>query len=47
MTWRYWQIYQIDNMYATLAVIAAMGFFLTTVTLRVQRRFFSWTEGQS
>lgn len=47
MTWRYWQIYQIDNMYATLAVIAAMGFFLTTVTLRVQRRFFGWTEGQS
>lgn len=47
MTWRYWQIYQIDNMYATLAVIAAMGFFLTTVTLRVRRRFFSWTEGQS
>jgi ABC-type nitrate/sulfonate/bicarbonate transport system permease component len=47
MTWRYWQIYQIDNMYATLAVIAAMGFLLTTVTLRVQRRFFGWTEGQS
>ncbi|MEV5822567.1 ABC transporter permease [Micromonospora harpali] len=46
MTWRYWQIYQIDNMYATLAVIAAMGFLLTTVTLRVQRRFFGWTEGQ-
>lgn len=46
MTWRYWQIYQIDNMYATLAVIAAMGFVLTTVTLRVQRRFFGWTEGQ-
>jgi NitT/TauT family transport system permease protein len=45
MTWRYWQIYQIDNMYATLAVIAAMGFLLTTVTLRVQRRFFGWTEG--
>ncbi|SCG71839.1 ABC transporter permease [Micromonospora inositola] len=47
MTWRYWQIYQIDNMYATLAVIATLGFFLTTVTLRVQRRFFGWTEGQS
>ncbi len=44
MTWRYWQIYQIDNMYATLAVIAALGFLLTTATLRVQRRFFGWTE---
>lgn len=47
MTWRYWQIYQIGNMYATLAVIAAMGFVLTTVTLRVQRRFFGWTEGNT
>ncbi|GAA2003442.1 ABC transporter permease [Nakamurella flavida] len=45
LTWRYWQIYQIDNMYATLAVIAAMGFLLTTALLRVQRRFFGWTEG--
>ena len=45
LTWRYWQIYQIDNMYATLAVIAAMGFLITTVLLRVQRRFFGWTEG--
>lgn len=45
MTWRYWQIYQITNMYATLAIIAAMGFLLTTATLRVQRRFFGWTEG--
>jgi ABC-type nitrate/sulfonate/bicarbonate transport system permease component len=44
MTWRYWQVYQITNMYATLAVIAAMGFLLTTATLRVQRRFFGWTE---
>lgn len=47
MTWKYWQIYQITNMYATLAVIAAMGFLLTTVTLRVQRRYFSWTENAS
>lgn len=47
MTWRYWQIYQIDNMYATLIVIAAMGFLLTTVTLRVQRRYFNWTENAS
>lgn len=47
MTWRYWQIYQIGNMYATLAIIAAMGFVLTTVTLRVQRRFFGWTEGNN
>ncbi|WP_232678989.1 ABC transporter permease [Nocardioides sp. R-C-SC26] len=45
LTWQYWQVYQISNMYATLAVIAAMGFGLTTVTLRVQRRFFNWTEG--
>lgn len=45
MTWRYWQIYQIDNMYATLIVIVAMGFLLTTFTLRIQRRFFGWTEG--
>jgi ABC-type nitrate/sulfonate/bicarbonate transport system permease component len=44
MTWRYWQIYQITNMYATLAVIAALGFVLTTATLRVQRRYFGWTE---
>lgn len=44
MTWTYWQIYQISNMYATLAVIAAMGFLLTTLTLRVQRRYFGWTE---
>lgn len=44
MTWRYWQIYQITNMYATLAVIATMGFLLTTATLRVQRRYFGWTE---
>lgn len=47
MTWQYWQIYQINNMYATLAVIAAMGFLLTTVTLRVQRRYFAWTESAS
>lgn len=47
MTWTYWQIYQIANMYATLAVIAAMGFLLTTVTLRVQRRYFGWTETAS
>lgn len=47
LTWRYWQIYQIDNMYATLAVIAAMGFLLTTALLRVQRRFFGWTEGSN
>ncbi|HEX2903665.1 MAG TPA: ABC transporter permease [Jatrophihabitans sp.] len=46
MTWRYWQIYQIDNMYATLIVIVAMGFLLTTLTLRIQRQFFGWTEGQ-
>lgn len=44
MTWTYWQIYQIANMYATLAVIAGMGFLLTTLTLRVQRRYFGWTE---
>jgi len=44
MTWRYWQIYQITNMYATLAVIATLGFLLTTATLRVQRRYFGWTE---
>jgi NitT/TauT family transport system permease protein len=47
LTWQYWQVYQISNMYATLAVIAAMGFTLTTVTLRVQRRFFNWTEGST
>lgn len=47
LTWRYWQIYQIDNMYATRAVIAAMGFLLTTALLRVQRRFFGWTEGSN
>lgn len=47
MTWTYWQIYQIANMYATLAVIAAMGFLLTTLTLRVQRRYFGWTETAS
>lgn len=45
LTWQYWQVYQISNMYATLAVIAAMGFSLTTLTLRVQRRYFTWTEG--
>jgi ABC-type nitrate/sulfonate/bicarbonate transport system permease component len=45
LTWRYWQVYQIDNMYATLAVIAVVGFTLTTVTLRIQRRYFNWTEG--
>ncbi|TXK18673.1 ABC transporter permease [Homoserinibacter sp. GY 40078] len=47
LTWQYWQVYQITNMYATLAVIAAMGFTLTTVTLRIQRRYFNWTEGNS
>ncbi|TQJ30738.1 ABC transporter permease [Microbacterium sp. SLBN-146] len=47
LTWQYWQVYQITNMYATLAVIAAMGFTLTTVTLRIQRRYFNWTEGTS
>ena len=47
LTWQYWQVYQITNMYATLAIIAAMGFTLTTVTLRIQRRYFNWTEGTS
>lgn len=45
LTWQYWQVYQISNMYATLVVIAAMGFAITLITLRIQRRYFSWSGG--
>jgi ABC-type nitrate/sulfonate/bicarbonate transport system permease component len=43
-TWRYWQIYQIDRMYATLVVIAALGLIVTQFGLFIQRRFFGWHE---
>lgn len=43
-TWRYWQIYQITNMYATLVVIATLGFTLITGTLQIEKRLFNWSE---
>ncbi len=43
-TWRYWQIYQIDRMYATLVVIASLGLIVTQTGLLIQRRFFGWHE---
>lgn len=46
MTWQYWQVYQISNMYATLVVIAAFGFVITVTMLRVQRRYFGWSSGE-
>ncbi len=42
-TWLYWQIYQIDNMYATLLFIVAAGFLLTNAMLFVERRYFGWS----
>lgn len=43
-TWRYWQIYQVDRMYATLVVIAALGLIVTQLGLTIQRRYFGWHE---
>ena len=43
-TWIYWQVYQIDNMYATLIVIVATGFILTNLMLYIERRFFGWSK---
>ncbi|HBY92342.1 MAG: ABC transporter permease [Ardenticatenaceae bacterium] len=43
-TWIYWQIYQIDNMYATLIVIVTIGFLTTNAMLAIERRFFGWSK---
>lgn len=43
-TWLYWQVYQIENMYATLFTIIATGFTLTNIMLFCERRFFGWSK---
>lgn len=43
-TWRYWQVYQVENMYSTLLVIVALGFTITMTTLFVERQFFGWAS---
>ncbi|MBX3579422.1 MAG: ABC transporter permease [Rhizobiaceae bacterium] len=43
-TWLYWQVYKIEDMYATLVVIIATGFTMTNVMLFLERRFFSWSK---
>jgi NitT/TauT family transport system permease protein len=43
-TWQYWQVYQIENMYATLLVTVALGFVLTTLMQFIERRFFGWSQ---
>lgn len=43
-TWLYWQVYQIENMYATLLAIVVTGFTLTNVMLFAERRFFGWSK---
>jgi NitT/TauT family transport system permease protein len=43
--WRSWQIYRIDDMYANIVAISAVGVILSYVLLEVQRRLLSWDEG--
>jgi NitT/TauT family transport system permease protein len=43
--WRSWQIYRIDEMYANIVAISAVGVILSYVLLEVQRRLLSWDEG--
>jgi NitT/TauT family transport system permease protein len=43
-TWLYWQVYQIENMYATLVAIVVTGFTLTNLMLFAERRFFGWSK---
>lgn len=43
-TWLFWQVYKIEDMYATLVVIIATGFTMTNVMLFLERRFFSWSK---
>lgn len=43
-TWLYWQVYKIEEMYATLVVIIAVGFTMTNVMLFLERRFFGWSK---
>ena len=43
--WRYWQIYRIEEMYAYIVVISAIGVGLSFGLLEIQRRLLSWDEG--
>jgi NitT/TauT family transport system permease protein len=43
--WRSWQIYRIDEMYANIVAISAVGVILSFVLLEVQRRLLSWDDG--
>ena len=43
--WRYWQIYRIEEMYACIVVISAVGVILSFGLLEIQRRLLSWDEG--
>lgn len=43
--WRSWQIYRIDEMYANIVAISAVGVIFSFVLLEVQRRLLSWDEG--
>jgi ABC-type nitrate/sulfonate/bicarbonate transport system permease component len=43
-TWLFWQVYKIEDMYATLVVIIATGFTMTNIMLFLERRFFSWSK---
>jgi NitT/TauT family transport system permease protein len=43
-TWLYWQVYKIEEMYATLLVIIAVGFAMTNIMLFLERRFFGWSR---
>lgn len=43
--WRSWQIYRIDEMYANIVVISAVGVVLSFILLEIQRRLLSWDEG--
>ncbi len=42
--WRYWQIYRIEEMWASIVIVSAVGVVLSFGLLEIQRRLLAWDE---